>query len=72
MHWEPELKKGRADKCVSTLIDLQDSVAKTQKNHWTGVNDEKKKRKVLKFKVLKEAHAWACKCGMIVEKPKGI
>ena len=57
MHWEPELKKGRADKCVSTLIDLQDTVAKTQKNHWTGVNDEKKKRKVLKFKVLKEAHA---------------
>ena len=51
MHWEPEFKEGCADKCVSSFIDLQNAVTKPQKDHWTGINDQKEEREMFEFKV---------------------
>ena len=72
MHWDSEFKNGRADKGISALIDLENAVGETQKNHWGRVQGQKKDWKILELKVSKESHALDCKCGMELEKTKGI
>ena len=73
MHWEPEFKEGCADKRVSPFIDLQNAVAETQENHWAGINNQKKERSILEFKLFKKSHGLACKYQVrgVGEKNKG-